>query len=60
MQGVRRMKEGGFWTVFRDTGDPICYMIGKRIEQYGDGRRSAGDERSRSVTCAAGPCDTEA
>ena len=25
------MDENGFWTVFRDTGDPMCYMIGRRL-----------------------------
>jgi hypothetical protein len=57
MQGVRRMKDGGFWTVFRDTGDPICYMIGKRFEQDRD-VPSAGDEKARPVACAAGPRNT--
>jgi hypothetical protein len=54
-QEVRRMKEGGFWTVFRDTGDPICYVIGKKIEQNGDGRSAAGDGKTGSAACAAGP-----
>ncbi len=49
------MKEGGFWTVFRDTGDPICYVIGKKIEQNGDGRSAAGDGKTGSAACAAGP-----
>jgi hypothetical protein len=57
MQGVRRMKEGGFWTVFRETGDPICYMIGKRFEQDRDDWRAAGDEKARAISCAAGPRD---
>jgi hypothetical protein len=27
------MKDNGFWKVFRDTGDPLCYVIARRIEK---------------------------
>jgi hypothetical protein len=27
------MRDNGFWKVFRDTGDPLCYVIARRIEK---------------------------
>jgi hypothetical protein len=45
------MKEGGFWTVFRETGDPICYVIGKRFEQKSEACL-AGSGEARAAACA--------
>jgi hypothetical protein len=45
------MRDNGFWKVFRDTGDPLCYVIARRIEK--DGLRS-GMPAGRTVPRAEG------
>jgi hypothetical protein len=45
------MRDNGFWKVFRDTGDPLCYVIARRIEKDG---AHAGIQAGRPVPRADG------